>query len=156
MNRVELIGNLTRDPELSETSSGTTYCRLSIAVSRPYTDGDGNREADFFNITVWRTQAENCGRYLKKGNKIGVSGSLQNRSFTATDGTKRTVTEICATNIDFLTPVGNSENTANSTPQTAKKAENTVNSVLLTAKKAEPVQQSIGGLQPIADDDLPF
>lgn len=142
MNRVELIGNLTRDPELSETSSGVAFCRLSIAVSRPYTDGDGNREADFFNITVWRTQAENCGRYLKKGNKIGVSGSLQNRSFTATDGTKRTVTEIMATDIDFLTPAGNSENTANSAPQ--------------TAKKAEPVQQSIGGLQPIADDDLPF
>lgn len=80
MNKVYLIGNLTRDPELAETSSGIKVCRFAIAVNRTYAGSDGNRETDFFNITVWRTQAENCGRYLKKGSKVAIVGSLQNRS----------------------------------------------------------------------------
>ena len=66
MNKVYLIGNLTRDPELSETSSGVAFCRFAIAVNRSFTNADGTREADFFNITVWRNQAENCGKFLKK------------------------------------------------------------------------------------------
>ena len=69
MNKVVLIGNLTRDPELSETGSGVAFCRFSIAVTRRFANADGNRETDFFNITVWRGQAENCGRYLKKATK---------------------------------------------------------------------------------------
>ena len=69
MNKVILIGNLTRDPELTDTANGTAVCRFAIAVSRDYAGADGNRETDFFNITVWNKQAENCGKYLKKGNK---------------------------------------------------------------------------------------
>ena len=66
MNKVYLIGNLTRDPELSEIPSGIALCRFSIAVNRNYSSSDGERQTDFFNITVWRTQAENCGRYLTR------------------------------------------------------------------------------------------
>ena len=88
MNKVILVGNLTRDPELSETPSGIAVCRFSIAVSRDYANADGNRETDFFNITVWRGRAENCGRYLKKGNKVAIVGSLQNRSYDDKDGNK--------------------------------------------------------------------
>ena len=102
MNKVYLIGNLTRDPELSETSSGVAYCRFSIAVNRNFTNAEGNREADFFNITVWRGQAENCGRFLKKGSKIALVGSLQNRTYEDKDGAKRTVTDIVANEIEFL------------------------------------------------------
>lgn len=104
MNKVILIGNLTRDPELTETPSGVAVCRFSIAVSREYANADGNRETDFFNITVWRGRAENCGKYLKKGNKVAIVGSLQNRSYEDKDGIKRNVTEVIANEVEFLTP----------------------------------------------------
>ena len=104
MNKVILIGNLTRDPELTETPSGVPVCRFAIAVSRDYADSQGNRETDFFNITTWRGKAETCGKYLKKGNKVAVCGSLQNRSYEDKDGVKRTVTDVIASDVEFLTP----------------------------------------------------
>ncbi len=106
MNKVILIGNLTRDPELTETASGVAVCRFSIAVTRDYAGADGNRETDFFNITVWSKQAENCGKYLKKGNKVCVVARLQNRSYEDKDGVKRYVTDIIASEVEFLTPKG--------------------------------------------------
>jgi single-strand DNA-binding protein len=102
MNKLYLIGNLTRDPEMSETPSGIAFCRLGIAVNRPYTGSDGERATDFFNITVWRGQAENCGRYLKKGSKIAVVGSIQNRQYEDKEGNKRQVTDIIANEVEFL------------------------------------------------------
>ena len=104
MNKVLMIGNLTKDPEVGQTTSGVTACRFSIGVSRDYANADGTRETDFFNVTVWRNKAENCGKYLKKGNKVAVSGSLQNRTYEGKDGVKRNVTEIIATDVEFLTP----------------------------------------------------
>ena len=104
MNKVYLIGNLTRDPELSETTSGIAVCRLSIAVNRTY-----NSEVDYFNITVWRAVAENCGKFLKKGSKVAVCGSLQNRSYEDKDGIKRNYTDIVASEVEFLSTKGNGE-----------------------------------------------
>lgn len=104
MNKVYLIGNLTRDPETSDTSSGVRVCRFAIAVNRSYANADGNRETDFFNITVWRQLADNCSKYLKKGSKVAVVGQLQNRSYEDKDGIKRSVTDIVANEIEFLTP----------------------------------------------------
>lgn len=104
MNKVILVGNLTRDPELSETPSGISVCRFAIAVSRDYANSEGERETDFFNITVWRGRAENCGKYLKKGNKVAIVGSLQNRSYEDKDGIKRYVTDVVANEVEFLTP----------------------------------------------------
>ena len=104
MNKVILVGNLTRDPELTENSGGVAVCIFSIAVTRDYANSDGNRETDFFNITVWRGRAENCGKYLKKGNKVAVVGSLQNRSYEDKDGIKRNVTDVIANEVEFLTP----------------------------------------------------
>ena len=106
MNKVILVGNLTRDPELTETPSGVAVCRFAIAVSRDYANADGTRETDFFNITVWRGRAENCGKYLKKGNKVAIVGSLQNRSYEDKDGIKRNVTDVIANEVEFLTPKG--------------------------------------------------
>ena len=102
MNKVYLIGNLTRDPEISETTSGVAFCRFSIAVNRTFVNADGNRDADFFNITVWRNQAENCGKFLKKGSKVAIAGSLQTRTYDDKDGIKRTVTDIVASEVEFL------------------------------------------------------
>ena len=104
MNKVILIGNLTRDPELSRTQSGIAVCRFSIAVNRPYEDSNGERQTDFFNITVWRTQAENCQRYLAKGRKVAIIGNLQNRTYEDKDGVKRSVTDIIAQEVEFLSP----------------------------------------------------
>ena len=109
MNKVFLIGNLTRDPEQSSTPSGVSVCRFSIAVSREYADADGNRETDFFNIRTWRGKAETCGKYLKKGNKVAVVGTLQNRSYEDKDGIKRTVTDVIASDVEFLTPKQSNE-----------------------------------------------
>lgn len=104
MNKVILIGNLTKDPELSETSSGVSYCKFSIAVNRPFANSDGERETDFFNITTWRGQAETCAKYLTKGKKVCVVGSLQNREYTDKNDVKRTATDVIASEIEFLSP----------------------------------------------------
>ena len=103
MNKVYLIGNLTRDPELSTTSSGVAYCRFAIAVSRRFATADGNRATDFFNIIVWRGQAENCAKYLHKGSKVAICGSIQNSTYEKTDGTKGYSTDIVAEEVEFLT-----------------------------------------------------
>ncbi|MBR2377460.1 MAG: single-stranded DNA-binding protein [Clostridia bacterium] len=108
MNKVYLIGNLTKDPEVSETSSGVAVARLSIAVNRDYLE-DGERNADFFKINVWRGQAENCEKYLKKGSKIAVLGSLHNRSYDDKDGNRKTVTEITASEVEFLSSIRSEE-----------------------------------------------
>ncbi len=135
MNKVFLIGNLTRDPELAETSNGIKVCRFAIAVNRTYSGSDGERQTDFFNITVWRTQAENCGRYLKKGSKVAISGSLQTRSYEDKDGVKRNVTDIIASEIEFLPSRVNEED-----------------------EDARPVRREKAKLVPVDDDtdDLPF
>mgnify|MGYP000112796358 FL=1 len=101
MNKVFLIGNLTRDPELATTGSGVSFCKFTLAISRSYAK-DGKRETDFLPVVVWRAQAENCARYLKKGSKAAVSGSVQTRNYEAPDGTRRYVTEIAADEVQFL------------------------------------------------------
>ena len=112
MNKVFLIGNLSKDPELRTTNSGISVCTFSIAVNRRK-DKDGNSTADFFSIVAWRQLAELCGKYLAKGRKVSVVGELQNRSYEANDGTKRHVAEIVANEIEFLTPKGESKEQAN-------------------------------------------
>ena len=81
MNKVFLIGNLTRDPELTETSGGIKICRFSIAVNRNYSGSDGERKTDFFNCVAWRNLAETVARYTKKGIKVAVSGSIELRNY---------------------------------------------------------------------------
>lgn len=102
MNKVILIGNLTKDPEFSTTNNGISLCKFTLAVQRKYASSDGEREVDFINIVVWRGQADNCYKYLKKGSKASVVGSIQTRSYDATDGTKRYVTEVVADEVEFL------------------------------------------------------
>ena len=105
MNKVMLIGNLTREPELSTIPNGTAVCKFSIAVNRRFQDAEGNRQTDFFNIVAWRALGENCGKYLKKGNKVGVVGQIQTRTYEQ-DGQKKYFTEIIADEVEFLTPKG--------------------------------------------------
>ena len=104
MNKVFLIGNLTRDPELTETTSGVALCRFSIAVNRNYGSADGERKTDFFNVVAWRGLGENVARYAKKGNKVAVSGSIELRNYEDSQGVKRTGVDIVAQDVEFLTP----------------------------------------------------
>lgn len=139
MNKVILIGNLTRDPELATTNSGVSVCRFSIAVQRRFQNNDGEREADFFNIVVWRAQAENCHKFLKKGSKCAVSGRLQNSSYEAQDGTKRYTTEIVADEVEFLgTKPGESVQVSEA------------------PRASAPASRVSTELEPIDDDSLPF
>ena len=112
MNKVILVGNLTKDPELSTTNSGINYCRFTLAVPKRFAQS-GERDAEFINIVVWRIQADNCHKYLRKGSKAGIVGSLQTRSYDAQDGTKRYVTEVIADNVEFLGSKASSNNSNN-------------------------------------------
>lgn len=103
MNKVILIGNLTRDPELSETNSGIAVCRFGLAVNRQYSSSDGERETDFFQVTAWRGTGENVARYCKKGHKVAVVGSIQLRNYEDREGVKRTAVDIVAQDVEFLT-----------------------------------------------------
>ena len=98
MNKVFLIGRLTRDPEMRTISTGAVTTTFSIAVNRNFTNSQGERTADFFNCIAWRKLAENISKYCQKGTQIAIEGRIQNRSYDAQDGTKRYVTEIICDN----------------------------------------------------------
>ena len=102
MNKVILTGNLSKDVDLTATANGVSVARFTIAVSRRFTNAEGERETDFFNCVAWRNLAENLAQYCHKGDKIGVVGNLQTRTYEAQDGSKRYITEIVADEIDFL------------------------------------------------------
>ena len=116
MNKVFLIGNLTRDPELTETASGVALCRFSIAVNRNYGSSDGERKTDFFNVVAWRGLGETVARFAKKGNKVAVSGSIELRNYEDSQGIKRTGVDIVAQDVEFLSPKGNGEGYAENAP----------------------------------------
>ena len=104
MNKITLIGNLTRDPETGSTQGGVNFTRFTIAVNRPFTNAQGERVADYFDVVAWRTLADRCAKYLFKGNKVGIAGSVQRRQYEDRDGIKRTSFDVVADEVEFLTP----------------------------------------------------
>ena len=106
MNKVVLIGRLTRDPELRYTSSNIPSATFSLAVNRPFQSQNGTREADFINIVMWRKTAETAKKYLTKGSLIAVEGRIQTRNYDGADGKKVYVTEVVADNFEFLESKG--------------------------------------------------
>ena len=101
MTKVFLIGNLTHDPELTETAAGVPVCRFSGAADR---GKDDDRTADFYNVTAWRGLGETVAKFTKKGNKVAVAGDLILRQYEGNDGVKRTSVDVIAQNVEFLTP----------------------------------------------------
>ena len=140
MNKAILIGNLTRDPELRTTPSGTSVCSFSVAVTRRFANQAGERLTDYFNIVAWSQLGETCGKYLAKGRKVAVIGELQTRSYEAKDGTKRYVTEVRADEVEFLTPRSQEA----SAPTYAAPV------------NQEPHMPANEGFTDIEDDELPF
>ena len=137
MNKVILVGNLTRDPELITTNSGVSMCRFSLAIQRRFASADGNRETDFIPVVVWRAQADNCYKYLKKGSKAGIVGSMQTRNYETPEGQKRYVTEVVADEVEFLSTKTAEENRDFNNENNDKKT-------------------VVDDFEPIDDDDLPF
>lgn len=113
MNRTILVGRLVADPELKYTPQGVAVANFRIAVNRPFKNAEGNNEADFFNIVVWRKLAENVANYMKKGSQVGIDGRLQSRSYDGEDGKRVYITEVVADSVQFLDTKGGNNQSNN-------------------------------------------
>jgi single-strand DNA-binding protein len=141
INSVVLVGNLTRDPELRHTPSGTAVCSLRLAVNTRRKDaatGQWTEKPNYFDITVWGQQGENCAQYLAKGRRVGVQGRLEWREWEAQDGSKRQAVEVVADTVQFLDSRGDGEGGGQYVP---------------AAAAAQTADADFGAA---ADDDIPF
>ncbi len=158
LNRVQLIGNLTRDPEMKQIPGGTTVTSFGIATNLSWTDQSGNKQdkAEFHNIVAWRKLAEICGQYLKKGSKVFIEGRLQTRDWEAEDGTKKYRTEIVADNMIMLDRKGDYDPSANADREPAGiKSESSGSRE--SEDVSEPVAAGAGDSgDDVSVDDLPF
>ncbi|AUJ73370.1 single-stranded DNA-binding protein [Staphylococcus epidermidis] len=125
LNRVVLVGRLTKDPEFRTTPSGVEVATFTLAVNRTFTNAQGEREADFINVVVFRKQAKNVNDYLSKGSLAGVDGRVQSRSYENQEGRRVFVTEVVADSVQFLDTKGN--NQQNNQPQKQQKQTTTKN-----------------------------
>lgn len=154
INRVILVGRMVADPELKYTPSGLPMCRFRFAVNRPFSNQQGEREADFISCVAWRKQAENLANFMRKGSLIGIDGRIQTGSFEGEDGKRVYTTDVIADSIQFLEPRNSTQNGSNSAQnyqsssfgygqaQNANNGQNWANN-----------EQADNGFNP---DDLPF
>ena len=142
MQKWDGLGAIVRDPETTTSSNGKMICKFSLAIRRDFKNAEGEYESDYFNITAFGKLGENCNKFLKKGSKCCVVGRLQNRSYDAQDGTKRYVTDIIASEVEFLsTPTAPQSKSTDAAPKTIETGESAVQL----------------GLEPIdLDEQLPF
>ena len=148
MNRVVLVGRLTKDPELRTTTSGISQTRFTLAVNRRTAGADGQREADFISCIAWRGTAEAIAKYLKKGRELAVEGSIRTGSYDAQDGTKRYTTDVVVDNFTFIGS-GSGSNTNND-------FDNSSSSDIATTDISEDPFKDFGNEVALSDDDLPF
>ncbi len=142
MNKIVLIGNLTHDPETRSTPNGVTVCSFTIAVNRRYASQGGEKQTDFFRINAWRQLGDLCARYLTKGRKVAVIGELQARTYEAKDGTTRLSLDVSADEVEFLSPKGQEDGSANySAPR---------------PQQSHGSSQDMAGFNDISSDDIPF
>lgn len=140
INRVILVGRLTKDPDLKITPSGAAVARFTLAVNRTFSNANGEKETDFINCTVWRKQAENTANFLKKGSLAGVEGRIQTGSYEGQDGKRIYTTEVVCDSVQFLEPKKSQQGAqGNSSPPAER----------------EPVNESESHTSN-PDDDLPF
>lgn len=152
INRVVLIGRLTREPELRYTPNGIAVVTFTLAVNRTRTDKDGNRVADFINCIAWRKTAENIANYVKKGHQLAVDGQITTRNYEGKDGKRVYVTEVLAESVEFLEPRKDSRNTVPNENDASPVKPNNQKSANQPrdpfARETKPID--------ISDDDLPF
>jgi len=160
MNRVVLVGRLTRDPDLRYTPNGVAVANFTIACNRPFRNQQGEQEADFINCVVWRKAAENLANYMKKGSMIGVDGRIQTRSYDNQEGRRVFVTEVLAENIQFLEPRGASQSggQSNYSRNDQYQEQSRPSQPMGQSSQEQPNNpfQNDGEQIDISDDDLPF
>lgn len=159
MNRVVLVGRLTKDPDLRYTPAGAAVATFTLAVNRTFTNQNGEREADFINCVVWRKPAENVANFLKKGSMAGVDGRVQTRNYEDSDGKRVFVTEVVAESVQFLEPKNN--NVEGTTSNNHQNKANYSNNNQTSSYRADTSQKSDsfaneGKPIDINEDDLPF
>lgn len=148
MNRVILVGNLAADPEMRTTQSGINCASFRVAVQRRFANQQGVREADFINCVAWRQTADFIHKYFIKGNKIGLVGSLQTRSYDAQDGSKRYVTEVLVDEVEFVSPKPEAQN---SNPPAGEQGYSRQ-----PQQRPEQMRMNTSGFTEVDDDELPF
>ncbi|MFJ6415047.1 single-stranded DNA-binding protein [Terribacillus saccharophilus] len=149
LNRVVLVGRLTKDPELKYTPNGVAVANFTLAVNRPFKSQSGESEADFINCVVWRRPAENLANFMGKGSLVGVDGRVQTRSFDNQENKKVYVTEIVADSVQFLESKGSSNGGQNNNQSYNGGGQaNQQQNDDPFKDKGEPID--------ISDDDLPF
>ncbi len=139
MNKLTIIGNLTRDPELRTTSTGLNVCSFTVAVNRRRSANSNQPEADFFRVSAWRQLGENCQRYLAKGRKVAVVGSVSVSTYTGNDGTTRASLEVTADDVEFLSSRNEDAGYAPAAPS-----------------QPAPAAPAMNGFEEVDDEDLPF
>jgi len=154
MNKVFLIGRLSRDPELRHTTSGTAVCQINVAISRPVAQGS-EPQTDFINVVVWNKQAENVARYLSKGRQIAVEGRIQTRNYDNNEGKRTYVTEVIASNVEFLGSANDNKGT-NNAPQFNENPFDSMELMMDTASVDNDPFASFGEKVEISDSELPF
>ena len=164
MNKVILIGRLTKDPELRYTSSNRPVTQITVAVNRTFANQNGEREADFINVVILDKQAENVAKYLTKGRLVAVEGRIQTRNYDNNEGKKVYVTEVVALSVQFLESKGSNTNVNNSSNPFDNMVDtpNTYAPIDEPSKQNETVDvskdpfESFGQSIDLSDDDLPF
>lgn len=149
INRTVLVGRLTKDPELRYTPNGVAVCTFTLAVNRPFTNQQGEREADFINCVAWRGTAESLANYQRKGNLIGIDGRIQTRNYEDNEGRRVYVTEVIAESVQFLEPKRVSDIQDKGTKTQTQQSSTGL------APEEDPFY-NCGEPIDISDDDLPF
>ena len=142
MNKIILVGRLTKDPEIQATSNGTSLLRFNVACKSKFRDEDGEQKVDFFVCVAWREKAELIHKYCKKGSMLQISGSMGSRSYEKQDGTRQTIWEINVEDVEFLSSINE---------ESAENKEKTK-----TKSKTAPKQAELIPLDDVDDDELPF
>ena len=158
MNKAMLVGRLTRDPELRHTTTGRAVCQITVAINRPFTSQDGQREADFINVVVWDKSAENVAKYVHKGSQVSVEGRIQTRSYDNTEGKKVYVTEVIAQSVQFLdskSSTPSQDYVPNTNPFDNVSSEPSGPAMETVEVDKDPFE-SFGDSIQISDNDLPF
>ncbi|MBE7123469.1 single-stranded DNA-binding protein [Bacillus cereus] len=155
LNRIILVGRLTKDPSIRYTQNGVAVTTFTLAVNRAFANQQGEREADFINCVVWKKQAENAANYLKKGSLAGVDGRLQTRNYDGQDGKRVYVTEVVAESVQFLEPRNNNEAGQTTGGQQFNRESQSQFGQQFN-KKDDDSFSNHGQPIDISDDDLPF
>ncbi len=150
MNKIFIIGNLTRDPETRTTTSGVSVCSFTVAVSRRFAPQGGEKQIDFFRVNAWRGLADTCQKFLAKGRKVAVMGELQARTYEGNDGTTRLSLDVAADEVEFLTPRSQQDGGGGYDDGGYEPRAHA------PSAQAAPALQDLAGFENINEDELPF